>query len=89
MDQLSLDRRDVLERAAQAAYNSEVSDDLDLSVAWAETTHAWVAVANAMANCTDTVTIVLDEIPEDEEEPAEDAEDPDILPAFLFKNTVD
>lgn len=65
MANLSLTRTDALNRAAQAAYNAETSDDIDVCVAWAETAHAWVAVAKEMhGNSPSTVTVTLDDIPQ-------------------------
>ena len=73
MNQLSLTRADVIKRAAQAAYNSETADDLDVSMAWAETTHAWIAVAKEMnGNGTSTVTIELDDIEDIEDAPSDE-----------------
>lgn len=65
MADLSLTRVDAINRAAQAAYNAETSDDLDLCVALAETAHAWVAVAKEMHGSSPlTVTITLNHIPQ-------------------------
>jgi hypothetical protein len=63
MADLSLTRKDILTRAAQAAYNAESSSDIDTSIAWAEVAHAWVAVSKEMGGYSpSSVTIELDEI---------------------------
>lgn len=73
MNQLSLTRADVIQRAAQAAYNSETSDNVDVSMAWAKTTHAWIAVAKEMnGNGTSTVTVELDDIEDIEDAPSDE-----------------
>lgn len=59
MADLSITRKDILNRAAQAAAYAEQARTPDTRTSWAETARAWVDIANAMYDVAETVTITF------------------------------